>query len=607
MVEAASPFIPDEKVREIREACSIVEVISDYVSLKKAGVNYKGLCPFHGEKTPSFCVNENRKFFHCFGCGVSGDVFTFLMKHDNLSFVETVRLLARRCGIHLPEKPLSPQEQKRAGEREECFQVNQAASAYYHNLLMQDKRGAEAKRYVLNRGISADTAVAFQLGFAPDSWDGLVTFFKNKKLSLAAAHKVGLISSRDGGQYYDRFRNRVIFPIFNISQQVIGFGGRVIGDGEPKYLNSPESIIYNKRNNLYGLHLASKPIQKEQQAIIVEGYLDLLSLHQAGIQNSVAALGTALTEQHIRILKRYTDDIVTVFDADPSGERAMVRSLEPFLKSGVSPKLVLLPQGEDPDSFVRQHGGAAFTEKTGAAERLLDFVIERSIQKHNLGTPRGKVGACDDTLPLLEMISDGLERELYVQKVSRRIGVSESHLRARRRSGEKRENDASRGKQQGESPLALKKNAEIVILKLMVSHPDIIWTVEREGLLEEFFEAETRELAFLLCKTCAAEGALNLTSVMEALSDERLKAMLAAISFQEDVPDDPAKALEDCIRNIRLKKNSTERKRINLLLKQAEALHDESASVKYQHLYLQLVEEQKRISRFKLNAMKGEA
>ncbi|MEI6128342.1 MAG: DNA primase, partial [Pseudomonadota bacterium] len=481
------------------------------------------------------------------------------------------------------------------------YNINETAAKFYNHLLVNDRRAEDARKYLEKRGINLETIHEYLLGFAPQSWDTLVSYLKTKHLSLPSANKIGLIISKDNGKYYDRFRNRIIFPIFNVSRNAIGFGGRVISEGEPKYLNSPESPIYNKRNNLYGLVAASHAIQKEQKAIIVEGYLDLLTLHQAGIKNSVAALGTALTEQHIQILKRYTANIITIFDADPSGEKAMIRSLEPFLKSGVSPKLVLLPPGDDPDSFVRQHGGKAFSEKIEGAGLLLDFVIESIIKKHNLGTPRGKVNSCDEIIPLLELISDRLERDLYVQKISQRIGVSETHIRSRHTTAQKKENTAGPERQKLESPLAFEKNAELLILTLMVAHPETIATIESESLLDEFLEPDLKALGSLLADTYKEQGGLSLALVMDNLHEERLKSILAKIFFQNTAQGDPFKILEDCIRNIRLKKISSERKKINLLLKQAEAVHDESSSVKYQQRYLQLVEQQKKIVRFKLN------
>lgn len=599
-------FIPEDKVREIRETCSIVAVISDYVSLKKVGVNHKGLCPFHGEKTPSFFVNENRKFFHCFGCGMSGDVFTFLMKHDNVSFAEAARMLAKRFNIYLPEKPLTLTQQKRLSEREEYLQINQAAAAFYHKLLLHDARGKIARSYLEQRGLRQEMLEEYCIGYAPEAWDSLVNFLRSEKISLAAANRIGLIINKGKDQFYDRFRSRILFPILNVSRQIIGFGGRIITEGEPKYLNSPESVLYTKRASLYGLHSAASAIQKQNRVIVVEGYFDLLTLHQAGIKNAVAALGTALTEQQIQTLKRYTSDIITVFDADPSGEKAMIRSLEPLLKCSVAPRLVVLPEGEDPDSFTRKHGGDAFREKIDAAAALLDFVMEKIIQKHDIATPRGKVTACDEIVPLLALITDTMERDLYIQKTAQRLGVAEAQLRSRSKAGSQKLSPAVLQQPPAESSLDFRKDAEAVILKLMTIHPETIAIIDRDSLLDEFLSPELKKIGAALITCYRQQGDINLGFVTELLAEPPLQRLLAHLAFQQDVAGpQPQKILEDCIRSLRLKKISKERHRITLLLKQAEAAHDESSTIKFQKQYLQLVEEQKKVSRFRLDFLQA--
>lgn len=601
MLETISKFIPEDKIREIRESSSIVEIISGYVSLKKVGINYKGLCPFHHEKTPSFFVNESRKFFHCFGCGVSGDVFTFLMKHEKLSFQETVRYLAKRVGVNLPEKPLNPQQQKRLSEREGYFSINEIIAKFYNSLLLKDKRGEKAKNYLKERGICLETIQEYSLGFAPEGWDTVVKYLRSRGISLISAQKIGLVISRGDGHHYDRFRNRIIFPIFNVSQHIVGFGGRIVNKGEPKYLNSPESVIYSKRQNLYGLHTATKHIQQEGKVIIVEGYFDKLTLHQAGIKNVVATLGTALTEHQIHILKRYTTNVITVFDSDPSGEKAMTRSLEPFLKNEISPRLVLLPKGEDPDSFVKQHGEKVFRDKINGSGFLLDFVIERIIQKQQLNTPKGKITTCDEIVPLLKKISDRMEQDLYVQKVCQRIGVKEAHIRSRIETTGQKSLSAIHKKPNVATPTASPPNAEKLVLKLMLSHPETIDIIDKDSLVTEFTEPDFKDLGMLLIRTYKQQGELSFPSIMDIIEKESWKKIIAENSFINDIAGDPVKILEDCIKDIRLKKNNLKRERINLLLKQAEAVHDETLTLKYQLEFQDLLKEKKRIMQFKSN------
>jgi DNA primase len=601
MFEEVSKFISEEKIKEIRENCSIIEVISDYVSLKKIGVNYRGLCPFHNEKTPSFFVNDERKFFNCFGCGTRGDVFTFLMKQENLSFQETAKLLAKRAGVSLPEKTLTLQEQKRLSERQECLSVNETAAKFYNNLLLEDKRGEEAKNYLIKRGITLDTIQEYCLGFAPEGWDAVVKHFMSRKISLLCAKKTGLIISKGGTQYYDRFRKRIIFPIYNVSGYVIGFGGRVIDNGEPKYLNSPESFIYSKRQNLYGLNVASKHIQKENRAIIVEGYFDLLILHQAGIKNAVAPLGTALTEQHIQTLKRYTSNIITVFDSDPSGEKAMIRSLEPFLKNSISPRLVVLPTGEDPDSFVRKQGQNAFRELIERAGFLLDFVIEKIIQKNQIAAPRGKIEACEEIVPLLKMVSDEMEKDLYIQKVSQKLEVKEGHIRSKMKVDRKQNSFDNTTNQPVQTSSTATKSSEKMILTILIYHPETIDIIEKESLLEEFTDPELKEAGKLLCKKNKQHGLQSLPYVMETVEKESIKEIVAELSFNDYSQKDPLKTLEDCIRDIRLRKSSLERKKVKILLEGAESVHDDSLSLKYQMEYQNLLLEEKKIKQYRLN------
>ncbi len=604
MQETTSQFIPDEKIREIRETSSIVDVISDYIGLKKVGINHKGLCPFHSEKTPSFYVNESKRFFHCFGCGTSGDIFAFLMKHDNLSFAEAARLLAKRYGIHLPEKPLNSLERQRLSERESFFSINEAVAQLYHRLLLNDPRAGRARAYLAQRGLEAAVIEDFCIGFAPDSWDTVVQHLKSTSHSAPLAAKLGLIVSKSGGQYYDRFRNRILFPIWNASRNIIGFGGRIIDQGEPKYLNSPESVVYNKRQNLYGLQSAGQHIQKEGAAIIVEGYLDVLTLHQAGIKNTVAALGTALTEYQIQLLKRYTGDIITVFDADPAGEKAMARSMEPFLNNGISPRVIVLPRGEDPDSFVRTQGGAAFREKIAGAGFLLDFVIERIIARHDIASPRGKVSVCDEAALLLKQLADPMERDLYEQKIARRIGVSHNQIRSRGAGATAHKAAAQAAPQRQESATGSAENAEILILKILIAHPDFIGRIE-ENIFADFTQPGLKQLGLFILSSFRQAGALDIPQLVESIEGQPMQRLLAQAAFFENPPGDPAKALDDCMRTVRLQRLAGEKKRVGMLLKQAEAARDEAASVDYQHQYVQLVEEQKQITRGAVHFLQG--
>lgn len=597
----SNTFIPEEKIREIRESVSIIGVISDYVSLKKKGANYQGLCPFHQEKTPSFSVNENKNFFYCFGCHESGDVFSFLMKKENISFNEAAKLLARRVGIIIPEKPLTPQQVRTQSEKEELFEINKKAASLYNKLLLEDKRAAKARQYLESRGISTETIHTYGLGYAPDSWDSLTKELRGSSRHLLLAQKTGLVVKKDNDRYYDRFRNRIIFPIINLSRNVAGFGGRIIETGEPKYLNSPESIIYSKRHTLYGLPNAVKDIKNNEKAIIVEGYLDVLSLHQAGIKNSVAPLGTALTEHQIQILSRYTQNIITVFDSDPSGEKAMIRSLEPFLAHNIAPCLVLLPENEDPDSFVRTNGETAFREKVDNAGLLLDFVIEKIIKKNQIATPRGRTNACDEIVPLLKKIADVMERDIYIQKISRRMNLKEEHIRSRMENVSAKRGFSDIEKKKTETASASNKNAELLVLQLMLCHPKIINIVDKSSFIEELTDTDIKQICSMVLAEHREKGNFSLSSLIEKTEKEDLRKIIAKNSFENHLTGEPTKILEDCIKDIRLKKNIREQEQVRNLLRQAEAAKDEKLSIKYLEESQKLLKEKKNIHRLEIN------
>jgi DNA primase len=603
-LEDLSVFIPDEKVSEIRETCSIVQVISGYVSLTKSGNSYRGLCPFHQEKTPSFFVSEAKKIFHCFGCGESGDVFAFIMKQEKLGFQSAARLLANRFGIALPERQMTAQQRRQLTEREEAYAINEAAARYYHDTLLSDPRGKKARAYLHDRGISAASIKAFRLGFAPDGWQELRNYLRGQKLSLEAAQKAGLLIPKEKGQHYDRFRQRIIFPIVNLAGHIIGFGGRVLDAGEPKYLNSPESFIYNKRQNLYGLNSAARFIAQQNAAILVEGYFDLISLQQAGINHAVAPLGTALTEQQILILKRYTPNIITVFDADSAGEKAMIRSLTPFLASGISPRIILLPEGHDPDSYIRKYGAEPFMQLAAKAMPLLDYVLEQTIQKHEIATPQGKIRASEDLIPVLQKITNELERDLYIQKAASLLGIKEAYLITRigtaSGSAAGMSSDSPHRVANTEEPAAIEEKAERLILELMVLHPEVIAAVEQHAVVEDFTSAALQAAGRTLCRRYHEQGELRLPEVISMLQDEATRQYLTEVSFKDGCGGNPFKMLEDCIQKIRLQKLRHQREATRALLKKAEARRDDASCQQFQLHYQQLIEEEKRIHQFRI-------
>jgi DNA primase len=414
-----------EAKEEVKKAADIVEVIGQYVELKKRGQNYIGLCPFHSEKSPSFTVNRNKQIYHCFGCGRGGDVFTFWMEYHNLDFPQSLRNLAERYHVTLPQKRYSYADRKKAELKEQLFAINKLATDYYHAILLRSAQGKPGRDYFAGRNISQETISTFKLGYAVKRWDGLRNYLKAKHSSLDHAVRCGLLVPKNNNDYYDRFRSRIIFPIFDLNHHTIGFGGRILDDSLPKYINTPETPIYHKGNNLYGLDSAYTAIREHDLAIIVEGYMDTLVLRQHGISNAVATLGTALTSAQIRKLKGYTKNVIVLFDPDDAGRKAALKGFPLFLNEGISPRVVVLPQGEDPDSFVNTHGSHAFQDLLDKAVPIFDFYLDQTLTDMDTSV-EGQVKALHEVLPVLMDLEHGATRLLYVHRFSEKSGISEA-------------------------------------------------------------------------------------------------------------------------------------------------------------------------------------
>ncbi|QXD15025.1 DNA primase [Rhodocaloribacter litoris] len=435
-------FIPDEKIEEIRAATDIVDVVGDYVRLKKRGSKFWGLCPFHTEKTPSFSVDPDQNLFYCFGCQRGGDVYTFVREIEGVGFFEAVRTLAERAGIPLPLEEVQAEE---ANEVEAILNALRFAARFFFTRLVQAPAGRPALAYLRERGFTPGTIRRFGLGYAPDQWDGLLRAAEAAQIRPEMLEKAGLVIRRDGddpdgarARYYDRFRGRVIFPILSHVGKVLGFGGRILapaaqGTGreeQPKYINSPETKVYNKSRVLYGLYQGKRAIRSREEAILVEGYTDVIALHQAGVENVVAASGTALTTEQVRMLGRYCKRILLLYDADAAGAGATLRAIDLVLEQGLSVYAVALPPGEDPDSFVRAHGGEAF--EAYVAEHRKDFVaflFEQARRRGALDTPEGVAEAQRAVVAAVARIPDPLVRESYLRRAAEVLGVPDMQLR----------------------------------------------------------------------------------------------------------------------------------------------------------------------------------
>jgi DNA primase len=557
----AERFSQEDKISEIRQRASILEVVSDYVSLKRAGKNYRGLCPFHSEKTPSFMVNEEKQIFHCFGCGEGGDVFTFLMKIGQLTFRQAVEELAKRYGVKLPRWEASEAQKKEMERRAIFFHINQLASEYYHHLLTQKKEGERGRRYLDQRGISEEIIQNYRLGYATERWDALVEYFLEKKVPLEQAWQLGLILPTKKGNgsnkkegWYDVFRNRIIFPIFDLHGRVVGFGGRLLGEGLPKYMNSSESEIYHKGEILYGLPVAKRYILERDCVIIVEGYFDLLTLHQFGLKNSVATLGTALTQNQIYLLKRWTKNIILLFDPDQAGTKAALRTLPLFLEEGLGPKVLTLPRGEDPDTFIRKGNLDSLEKMLTEALPLIDFYFEDLLKTYDPNSVDGKVKIAEEGMKLIQKIPEKIRRDFYVKTLAERLDVKESTLHEILSSLPKNRVKAPPSISPLPPPEPFPK-AEEMLIRLLIHHPELIPKGSKEGILHEFENPLLKRLGLALEDLYQKKGWLNLSEALGTMEKD-LSERLRKYAFEETGIETNRleKIFNDCIQKIRQKK-----------------------------------------------------
>jgi DNA primase len=422
-VSSANRF---DAVEAVRAAADLHEVVSGYVALKKSGTRWRGLCPFHQEKTPSFYVDADKQLYYCFGCGTGGDVFKFLMLYEKLDFPEALKSLATRYGVTIPASRSGGE----ASERQKIVGLNREAVTFFREQLMRPA-GERARKYLAARGLNRDVAERFQVGYAPDGWTGL----KDQLLKAAGSASdrrealgvsAGLLARKEEtGRTYDRFRDRVIYPIVNLADEVIGFGGRVIGQGEPKYLNSPDSAAFNKGENLYALPLAKETIRREGFAVLVEGYMDAIALQTAGVSQAVATLGTGFTAGHVRLLKRFTEQVVVNFDPDAAGRQATRRSIETLLENGFEVRVVALPPGKDPDLYVRDEGVERYRERLREALPYVEYLAREVAGRVDVGTTQGKVKALNEVLPFLARLDNPVRRAGHVEMLASVFGIED--------------------------------------------------------------------------------------------------------------------------------------------------------------------------------------
>lgn len=540
-------------VETVRSAADIVPVISDYVPLKPAGTRLKGLCPFHQEKTPSFSVDPSNQLFYCFGCQTGGDVFKFVMLYEKVGFREALEGLAKRYGVPIPERRPVDRRQERA------LGINEEADAFYRGFLA-DEGGSACRVYLAERGLDDATIEQLGLGCAPDRWDGLRTHLLAKRYSEKELLEAGLVlERRDGRGSYDRFRNRLIFPIRDLQGRVIAFGGRILGDGEPKYLNSPESPTYTKGNHLYGLDLARDAIRREGYAILVEGYLDLAALTMAGFGNVVAALGTALTPVQVQLLARFTERVVVAFDGDAAGARATLRSLDLMLERGFDVRVVELGEGMDPDDCIRSQGADEFRRRVDEAPGYLEFLIRREARGRDLEQTGEQVAAVNAVLPHVARLGNAIERASWAGRLADALRIDdrlvlqelESSLRGGRTGLRQRI-------EREEGPI---REVEARLVSLMLTDPEGRRRAVEELTPDDLHGTRVAGIVRTILEVDADAGEVDYQHVFAALERDGDKDLLTRIAFREE-PAGTVQEVEDCLRSLRRQRLVRERRRI---------------------------------------------
>lgn len=511
--------IPDETIDLIRDRTDITQVVSPHVSLKRSGGNFLGLCPFHTEKTPSFNVSPERQTFHCFGCGVGGNVFTFLMRIEGQSFPEVVERLAREKGIELPRRPVTPAEARARSERERLIEITAAAGEFFEAELGKSE---SAKAYLAGRGVGDESIARYQVGYAPDNWTALAEHLERKGFAPALGEKAGLLIARRASGHYDRFRHRIVFPIQNLNGHTVGFGGRALGGGkttgdEVKYLNSPETPLYEKGRALFGILQARESVRREGRVILVEGYFDTILLAESGIENVAAPCGTALTSGQIRVLRRFAEDIVVVFDSDDAGRRATERAMHLFLDEGVQGFGVALPEGLDPDDFVRRDGPDALRQHIRLSRPLLEDWVVRQTEGVRSFAERGRRAAVIGAV--IRKIQNPIERDLYLKLSSERLRIEERLMRENLKSGTGAPEPAEARKGEGaaasaeadpaghDPALAKIARAEEELLAYIFRAPELLGDPAVEEALGSFLSPPTAAVARVVLDAGVAEPA----------------------------------------------------------------------------------------------------
>jgi len=570
-------IIPTEVINDIQDRCDIVELISSYIPLKRAGRNFKANCPFHNEKTPSFIVSPDKQIYHCFGCGEGGNALSFLMKYEHLDFKEALEVLAKRAGV-----TIQFEEQGQDAERtyiNELYRINELACNFYHNLLLK-RNDPALNKYFQARNIKDETIKKFKIGLAPNQWDGLLNYLRAKSINIKLIEKAGLIIAKENGGFYDRFRNRLIVPISDIKNRIIAFGARVLDDTTPKYINSPETQIYIKGKNLFGLNLAKDVIREKDYCLIVEGYFDVITPMQNGFMNIVASSGTALTPEQIRLLKRYTKNVVVIYDADKAGQLATLRSLDLFLEEDMFIKVVNLPKGYDPDLLVRKFGIEKLQELIDKAMDIFDYKLNLLKNIYDTGKINDKTKIAAEMLSMIAKIKNEILKSEYIKMLAEKLSVSETSLI------KELNKIKSSSIQTNYEPVIAEKHSEEVysksekmLVKLILEDTQLI---EKEGLkekdclhsLQDKRLQKILDLVFNLYESCQQ---IKPNQIINYLDDKQCVALISELSSEETFIcelNNRENAIKDCLNRIELNSSGLKLKNLQSQIKSAEEKGD---------------------------------
>ena len=549
----------DEFIQRVNERTDIYSVVSSYVPLTQKSGRFWGCCPFHNEKTASFCVSPDKGFFYCFGCGVGGNVFKFISLIENVTYFEAIKLQAQKLGIDLPERNASPEEERRRREEKTLLKINESAQDFYHECLTKGARGSDGRKYLEGRGISAKTIETFKLGFAPEEWEVLLPKLTRQGIFPKQAEAAGLIAQRKNSSgYYDRFRGRIMIPITDVFGHVVGFGGRILNstdDKNPKYLNTPETMVFNKGKLLFGLDKSNRAISRTGATVVVEGYMDAISLFSAGIENVVATLGTAFTADHAKLILRYAHNIIFCYDSDEAGQRATLRALPIVQATGAEVFVVKVPDGKDPDEFIRKHGKAAFEDLLKNAVTLVDYRLNYVLANANLSTIGEKLKALQEILPVVAKLTDKAAQNEYRRKIALALSMDErsvgsewrKFLKAGNPQLPKNSSPVVKNLSSSENPDVRLKEASDNILR-MLWHEDELLEYVTTVLSMELFMPLHREIIEWL-KGCKAKGqrADKLTAAQELSEEANVELTRILLSGSDEPRNTELKLFNDSI------------------------------------------------------------